>query len=369
MEQSRSAGSERPSTVVWEPTRACDAGCINCRPAADPRRNQFELSTEEGFRLIEQIAALSPRSFVFSGGDPLKRPDIFNFIEYADALGLHPSLTPAATQLLDDEAVIELKRAGLSLFSVSLDGPTAEIHDAVRGVAGSFEQSLRAIRCANRIGLAVQINTQITPSILKEIPRMADVLQDLDVRAWNVFLPAHQRGIEPITAAQIEVAFEALYESWKRVNYDVTTTEATHFRRYVVQQRLEEKLKDLDAVEREMRGIPLEDLRRATIGRAIRDVSHNFVFISHLGDVSPSPFLPLSAGNVRKQSLVDIYRDSALFSDFRDTGKLKGKCGLCDFHELCGGSRARAYSMSGDFFAPDPLCGYEPQRLRDARER
>jgi AdoMet-dependent heme synthase len=358
MEASRGSAVGRLSTVVWEPTRACDATCAICRPLPDPRRSQFELTTEEGFRLIDQISALSPWSFVFSGGDPLKRPDIFNFVEYASSLGLAPSLTPSATPLLTDESILELKRAGLSRLSVSLDGPSAEIHDGFRGVAGSFEQTLRAIRYANRIALPVQINTTLSRPLLGAIPRMADLLQDLGIRAWNLFLPVHVRGDAALTAAEVETAFAEIYDSWKRVNYEVTTTEATHFHRYVIQQRLEDRLRNLDAVES-----GVESDQKAAISRAVHDISRNFIFISHLGDVSPSPFLPLSAGNVRKQPLGEIYRESELFRDARDTSRLKGKCSLCEYHEICGGSRARAYSAVGDFFAADPLCAYHPPRF------
>lgn len=359
---------QRPFIVIWETTQACDLACVHCRACAQPVRSALELGTDEAKRLIDQVAELGAPVFVLTGGDPLKRPDIFELVEYATGRRVRISLTPSATPLLTREAILKLKQSGLARLAISLDGPTAEIHDAFRRVHGSFEWTLRAVQWAREAGLPVQINTTITRHNLQQLDSMISLLDRLDIVLWSVFfLVPTGRGsaTDLITAEEFEQVFEKLYETSQRVKFDIKSTEAQHYRRFLLQRRTEEKRRGNG------RGASAVDSPKTSdgIGRAPRGINDGkgFVFISHLGEVFPSGFLPISAGNVRKQSLTELYRHSPLFTSLRDSANLKGKCGLCEFREVCGGSRARAYALTGDVFAEEPCCTWQPKvRLQPA---
>ena len=353
---------ERPFIVIWETTQACDLACVHCRACAQPLRSTLELSTDEAKRLIDEVAALRAPVFVLTGGDPLKRPDIFELVEYASTGGVRISLTPSATPLLTQEAIHKLKQCGLARLAISLDGPSAEIHDAFRRVRGSYDWTLRAVCWAREIGLPVQINTTITRHNLQYLDSMIAVLEQLDIALWSVFfLVPTGRGsaIGLISAEEFEQVFEKLYETSRRVKFDIKSTEAQHYRRVLLQRRTEEKRKGNGQSLPPMLGTSTAD----GIGRAPHGINDGkgFVFISHLGEVFPSGFLPVSAGNVRKQSLTEIYRHSPLFVSLRDSTNLKGKCGICEFRQVCGGSRARAYALTGDVFAEEPCCVWQPK--------
>ncbi len=362
--QPRGDFNERPFIVIWETTQACDLVCVHCRACAQPLRSKLDLSTEEARRLVDEVATLEVPVFVLTGGDPLKRPDTFELVEYASSHGVRISLTPSATPLLTQEAIQELKQCGLARLAISLDGPTAEIHDGFRRVVGSFDWTLRAAHCARKAGLPLQINTTITRHNLSHLDAIITLLQQLDIVLWSVFfLVPTGRGssIDLISAEEFEQVFEKLYETSRRVKFDIKSTEAQHYRRFLLQRRTEER--------RHLRppSVPLREDSPAPpdgIGRAPRGINDGkgFVFISHMGEVFPSGFLPISAGNVRRQSLTELYRHSPLFVSLRDTTNLKGKCGVCEFQEICGGSRARAYALTGDVFAEEPCCVWAPRQ-------
>jgi radical SAM protein len=353
---------QRPFIVIWETTQACDLSCVHCRACAQPVRSALELNTVEAKRLIDEVAALEAPVFVLTGGDPLKRPDVFELVQYAHDRGVRISLTPSATPLLTRDAIVRLKECGLARLAISLDGPSAEIHDRFRRVPGSFSWTLNAVRWAREIGLPVQINTTITRHNLEYIDSMIALLETLDIVLWSVFfLVPTGRGsnIDLISAEEFEQVFEKLHQTSQRVKFDIKSTEAQHYRRFLLQRRTEEKRKGNVPSNSPMIGTSTPD----GIGRAPRGINDGkgFVFVSHLGEVFPSGFLPISAGNVRKQSLADLYRNSPLFVGLRDTANLKGKCGECEFREVCGGSRARAYALTGDMFAEEPCCAWEPK--------
>jgi radical SAM protein len=335
--------------------------CVHCRACAQPIRSNLELSTDEAKHLIDEVAALKAPVFVLTGGDPLKRPDIFELVEYASTHGVRISLTPSATPLLTQEAIHKLKQCGLARLAISLDGPSAEIHDAFRRVPGSYDWTLGAVRWAREIGLPVQINTTITRHNLQYLDSMIALLDQLDIVLWSVFfLVPTGRGstIDLISAEEFEQVFDRLYQTSRRVKFDIKSTEAQHYRRFLLQRRTEEKRKGNGQSLPPMLGTSTAD----GIGRArgIND-GKGFVFISHLGEVFPSGFLPVSAGNIRKQLLTELYRHSPLFVSLRDSKNLKGKCGICEFREICGGSRARAYALTGDVFAEEPCCTWQPK--------
>lgn len=356
---------ERPFIVIWETTQACDLSCVHCRASAQPLRNPFELTTEQAKRLIDEVAEMRAPLFVMTGGDPLKRPDINELVGYAAQKGVRPSLTPSATPLLTREAVVNLKEAGLARLAISLDGPTAEIHDAFRRVAGSFQWTLDAVRYAREVGLPVQINTTITRHNLAQLDDMIALLETQDIVLWSVFflVPTGQgETIDLISAEEFEEVFEKLYETSQRVKFDIKSTEAQHYRRFLLQKRTE--LRKQGVVDQKQLPSVLGMSRTDDgIGRAPKGINDGkgFVFVSHQGEVSPSGFLPVSAGNVKRESLKELYRRSPLFVALRDEENLRGKCGVCEFRRVCGGSRARSFALTGDLFAEEPCCAYQPK--------
>jgi radical SAM protein len=356
--------NKKPFIAIWETTQACDLACVHCRACAQPQRSNDELSTAEAMKLIDEIAAMAVPVFVLTGGDPLKRPDIFEIVRYAADRNVRISLTPSATPLLTRDAIVRLKEAGLARLAVSLDGPNAEIHDAFRRVPGSFQWTMNAVRWAREIGLPVQINTTITRHNLHQVHDVIALLETLDITLWSVFfLVPTGRGqdIGLLSAQEFEQVFEILHQTAQRALFDIKSTEAQHYRRYLLQRRTEARKHEAARGGRMPQMAP--SMTADGIGRAmgIND-GKGFVFISHKGEVFPSGFLPMSGGNIRRQSLAEIYRESPLFISLRDTGNLKGKCGRCEFREICGGSRARAYAVSGSPFAEEPCCVYEPKR-------
>src|ERR1039457_4525933 len=351
--------NERPFIAIWEITQACDLACVHCRASAQPDRHPKELTTAEGKHLIDQIANLKVPVFVFTGGDPLKRPDLFELICHARTMGVRVSLTPSATPLLTREMVVRLKEAGLARLAVSMDGACAETHDAFRGMSGSFARTLDAIRWANGVGLPVQINTTFSRRNIAEIEDLVALMESLQITLWSVFfLVPTGRGklSDLLNAEEFEQVFARLYTLSKTASFDIKTTEAQHYRRFLLQQRVAERKSGTETTSSQQKAAD-------AIGRAPRGLNDGkgFVFVSHTGEVFPSGFMPLSAGNIRQQELAAIYRKSPLFLSLRDTAKLESKCGACEFKEICGGSRARAYALTGNPNAEEPCCSYIPK--------
>jgi radical SAM protein len=351
--------NERPFIAIWEVTQACDLACVHCRASAQPDRNPMELSTDEGKILIDQIAALKVPVFVLTGGDPIKRPDLFELIGHARSAGVRVSLTPSATPLLTREVVVRLKEAGLARLAMSMDGASAETHDAFRGMSGSFARTLDAVHWANEVGLPVQINTTFSRRNIAEIDEVVTLMEKLKITLWSVFflVPTGRGKLNDLLSAEeFESVFAKVYSLSRTASFDIKTTEAQHYRRFVLQQRVADQKSGMGSSSGHERSVD-------AIGRAPRGLNDGkgFVFISHTGEVFPSGFLPLSAGSIREQELATIYRDSPLFRDLRDTSKLEGKCGSCEFKEICGGSRARAHALTGNPYAEEPCCSYVPK--------
>jgi AdoMet-dependent heme synthase len=340
----------RPLVVIWEMTQACDLSCMHCRANAQPKRHALELSTAEAFHLVDQLADMRVPLFVLTGGDPLKRPDLLPIVQYACRRGVRAALTPSATPLLTRQAVFQLKSSGLMRLALSLDGSSADLHDSFRGVAGSHKQTLDAVRWCHEAGLPVQVNTTISRYNFADLDSMAELLRSLPVVLWSVFFlvpTGRAQHAQMLSPDQHEQVFAKLYAASKCVKFHIKTTEGQHYRRYMLQQKARE---------------PQARTEGELIERAPRGVNDGkgFMFVSHTGEVYPSGFLPLSAGNVLWEPLREVYRESALFVSLRDGSQLKGKCGRCEFKNVCGGSRARAYAVSGDPLAEEPCCAYVP---------
>ncbi len=349
---------ERPFIAIWEVTQACDLACVHCRASAQPDRDPMELSTAEGKGLIDQVAALRVPVFVLTGGDPIKRPDLFELIDHARQSGVRVSLTPSATPLLTKEVVGRLKDAGLARLAVSMDGASAETHDVFRGMAGSFARTLDTVRWPNEVGLPIQINTTFSRRNVGEIDAIVALMEGQKITLWSVFfLVPTGRGklADLLNAEEFEQVFVKLYALSKTASFDIKTTEAQHYRRFLLQQRAVERKASMSE---KLRGEKADSIGRAP--RGLND-GKGFVFISHRGDVFPSGFLPLSAGNVRERALATIYRESPLFLDLRNPQHLEGKCGACEFKQICGGSRARAYALTGNPHGEEPCCSYIPK--------
>ena len=345
-----------PMLVIWEVTQACDLACVHCRASAAPSRHPNELTTVEGFRLLEQVREFGSPLMVFTGGDPLKRPDLFDLMSRSVELGLRTNISPSATPLLNPHVIDEFKRLGVARMAISLDGADPASHDAFRGVPGTFDRATLALRHAQRIGLETQIQTTVTRRNLAELSRIADIVAEVGGTMWSLFfLVVTGRALQAddLTGDEYESVFEMLYEIAKTAPFDVKTTEAMHYRRYVARQ----KKPRLEAQDREV------SARKALWRTAGVSDGKGFVFVSHTGDIYPSGFLPIQGGNVLRDSLVDVYRDSSLFRILRDPDLREGKCGCCEYRSLCGGSRSRAYALTGNYLAEDPRCSYQPSSV------
>jgi radical SAM protein with 4Fe4S-binding SPASM domain len=290
---------------------------------------------------------------IFTGGDPLKRPDLFQLLEKSVALGLRTTVSPSPTPLLTPEAIAGFKRVGVARISVSVDGWDAASHDDFRQVAGSFTRAILALEEAQRVGLSTQINTTVSRHNYRRLEEIADIVDRVGADMWDVFfLVPTGRGASQaeLNAAEFEEVFGFMYERSKRTRAVIKTTEAMHYRRYLAQRR---KAEGGENGKQHPGENPLNRMAGINSGRG-------FVFVSRTGEIYPSGFLPISSGNVRRRSLVEVYRTSALFRVLRDSTCLKGKCGLCHYRNLCGGSRSRAYALTGDYLAEEPRCSHQP---------
>ena len=336
-----------PQRVYWEITRACSLACRHCRAEASRDAHPEELTPSEGRALLGGNAAVGhPKpKVILTGGDPVERADLFDLIAYGRSLGLGVSVSPSATPRLTTEVVFRLASAGVEAISLSLDGATAERHDTIRGVPGCFDRTLVAARAAAHPRLPVQVNTLVCEETLDHQLAIYALVTELRVARWSLFfLVTVGRGtmlgqIDATAADRLLAWLAGLPRDRPPL---VTTTEAPHFRRIQLQKRL------------------LPQVPSPRSGFGVRD-GNGVMFVSNTGDVSPSGFLPLSAGNVRTASPVDLYRGSELFTSLRDATSFGGRCGACEYHALCGGSRARAWTATGDPLAEDPLCDYAPR--------
>ncbi|HUA92512.1 MAG TPA: TIGR04053 family radical SAM/SPASM domain-containing protein [Terracidiphilus sp.] len=361
---------ESPFLAIWEVTQSCDLACKHCRAAAQPIPHPDQLTNSEAKALIDQIAEMHVPIFVFTGGDPLKRSDVFDLIRYAAGKDVKVALTPSATPLLTREAIFQLKEAGLVRLGISLDGSTPEIHDAFRGLTGAWARTIQAIEWANEAGIPIQVHTTISRHNAHDLDNLCNLFEKLAIVMWNVFflVPVGRGQLgDLLSGEEFEQVFAKIYELSHRVNFQIKTTEAMHYRRYLLQHNLEERRighgHPHTSVSTYESGAPTTEARTRNMGWATRRVNDGkgFLFVSHVGNVYPSGFLPIYAGNIRETPLADIYRNAAIFKALRDSSQLKGKCGACEYKEICGGSRARAYALTGDPLAAEPCCIYQPK--------
>lgn len=372
--------SQRPFMVIWETTQACDLACKHCRAESQPNHHPSALSFEEGKQLIDQVVDLGKPNplFILTGGDPFKRDDIFDLTDYAARQGLPVALSPSGTKLLNTTNLNRLKDAGCKVISLSLDASTASMHDEFRGVPGSYDLTVSGWKAARELGLKLQVNTTVTRYNLFDLPDMFALVRSLGVMTWSLFfLVPTGRGLteDEISPADYEAVMNFLYDASKYVS--LKTTEGHHYKRVVLQRAYLEKHglparpymrlnETYDLLTEKLRAhvgaspenaVAPDRMRRSPLHINAGD---GFVFVSLLGEVFPSGYLPLSAGNVRERSLKEIYQSSDLFLALRNKDALHGRCGQCEYRFVCGGSRSRAFALTGDYLAEEPFCGYQP---------
>ena len=358
--------SQRPMLVFWETTRACLLACRHCRASATTQAPPGELGTAEGRALIEQVAGFG-RPYpilVLTGGDCLLRPDLFRLVDYAVSLGVPVCLSPSVTPLLDSAMIGRIARSGVRAVSVSLDGCRARTHDGVRGIAGHFQKTTAAIAQFADAGITVQVNTTVMGGNVDDLPGIAAVLTRAGADIWEVFfLVQVGRGTAaaPLSAAGHEDVCHFLYDA-SAYGFIVRTVEAPFFRRVVTARRAGAAPPDTAlyrGLAAGLTGMLGPSTRRPSAHTAPTCDGKGIVFIAHDGEVYPAGFLPLSLGNIRTQPMSEIYRHDPLLRSIRDA-KFTGRCGRCEYADLCGGSRARAYAGTGDPLSEDPACPYQP---------
>jgi AdoMet-dependent heme synthase len=361
---------QAPYLVIWETTRACALVCKHCRANAIDLRDPGELDTGTGLRLLEEVAAMGTPIVVLSGGDPLQRADLEVLIRYGGNLGLRMATIPAATERLTSERLRSLKEAGVAQIAFSIDAPSAESHDAFRGVPGSFQRTVAASHEVRRLGVPLQVNTVIGPWNKHQIPAMAELVTRLGVVFWEVFfLVPVGRGASAgsLSAKECEDLFEQLYEIARSAPFVLKVAEAPHYRRHVMLRLMLDE--GLDATrEASSHLLQRRQGHRRGLGHAPRAVNagRGFLFVDHRGWISPSGFLPKPAGRYPRDDLAEVYRSSDLFQGLRDPSRLRGRCGRCEFAATCGGSRSRAWALTGDPYAAEPWCNYQPGQLPEA---
>jgi AdoMet-dependent heme synthase len=365
--------ARQPFIAIWETTRACALACVHCRAEAVSRRDPGELTTGEGRALLDRIAAFGdpPPLVVFTGGDPLRRPDLPELVAYGTRIGLVVSLTPSGTAAATEQKLRALRDAGLARLAVSLDAANAEDHDAFRRVRGSHRNTLRIIERARALGMSLQINTTVCRRTAGQLPALVEQVRGFGAVLWALFflIPVGRaQADQGLSADEIEGVLRWAALLQPRVPFGIKTTEAPQYWRALASS------KPRASADGGSAGAPRGSADGGSAGansgppqinmslrapRAVTD-GNGFVFVDHVGNICPSGFLPMRAGNVREDDLVAVYREHPLFLALRDPARLGGRCGRCEWRDRCGGSRARAYAATGDPLAEDPGCAYQP---------
>lgn len=347
---------QAPFTIAWEVTRACAYACVHCRADAQHQRDPRELSTSEAYALIDRLADFGNHPIlIFTGGDPMMRRDLNELIAYASRNGLRCSLTPTATALPTSERLVQVREAGIRRIALSLDAPRPEVHDDFRKVPGSWLRTIEILHRAQEVGLSVQVNTTVAKHNVDILTEMVPFIQEVNAVQWSVFflVPTGRAMLEQmITAEQHEHTFNWLYDLSQKAPFDIKGTAAPMYRRVAIERKKAET--GDQPITFQGAGFQYADgLNRPT--RGVND-GNGFLFISHIGEIQPSGFLPITAGLVRENDVVDVYRNHPIFRELRDYSKLKGICRTCQYVDVCGGQRGRAYGITGDYMQSDPAC-------------
>lgn len=345
--------SQTPLNIYWEMTMACALACRHCRAEAVPTAHPRELKFEDGVEFLRQIPEFgNPMpQLILTGGDPMMRADLYPLIDEARRLGIGVSITPAATVALTRDVLVKLKAHGVEGLGLSLDGSTSARHDSIRGVPGTFERTMQAIRWAQELEIPLQVNTLASAETAPDIPAIYELLKPFGLARWSLFfLISVGRGkvLQPLSPEEGEKLMNWVYDTTHEAPFVVATTEAPSYRRVALERMRAD-------------GMTGEEIKHSPAyrGFGIRD-GHGVMFVSNTGDICPAGFLPLVTGNVRTDRIVDVYRHSPVFQALHEPARFEGRCGACEYHTLCGGSRARAFVATGNALESDPFCAYEP---------
>lgn len=341
--------------VAWEMTRACNLACVHCRAGACAEPEPDQLTFEEGRRLIDSIAEVAKPILIMTGGEPLIRRDFFDLARHAVARGLRAVLATNGV-LLTEEIAHEIAAVGIARVSISLDGDTAEEHDAFRQVPGAFRASLDAVARLRRQRVSVQINTTITKRNRGKLAAIMKLATDIGADSFHVFLlvptgRARDMAGEEMGPDEYE---ETLLEFYRLERVSKLETKVTCAPQYYRVLRQQAKAEGIEVTEQTF---GLNARTRGCLGGL------SFVFVSHRGDLQPCGYFDVQAGNIRERGFADLWENAALFKDLRTFSSLEGKCGKCDYLRFCGGCRARAYEHTGRYMAEEPYCAYIPRAL------
>ncbi len=346
-------GPPVPRLVAWEVTRRCNLSCRHCRAAADKGPYPGELSTEKCFQVIDEIAAVGKPIVILTGGDPMLRENIYEIARYGTEKGLKMVMSPCGT-LLDEANARRLKEAGIDRISLSIDGATAATHDDFRRVPGAFDEVMRGIEAAKKAGIEFQINTTVTKVNLAELPDILRLAIEVGAVAFHPFLLVPTgRGKEladqELSPEQYEETLNWVYDQRGRLPLNFKPTCAPHYYRILRQREHAAGNK----VTVETHG--MDAMSKGCLG------GQGFCFISYQGEVRICGFLDVKCGDLNKQSFGDVWLNSPVFKQMRDLDGYHGRCGYCEYRRFCGGCRARAYEVTGDYLGEEPFCVYQPK--------
>ncbi|MEJ5369925.1 MAG: radical SAM protein [Bryobacteraceae bacterium] len=356
----------RPRLVFWELTTGCNLRCIHCRASATELMSPEDLNTSECLRIVDQLAPYAPFILVLSGGEPLWRRDVFDIARRAVSHGIRVALATNGT--LVDEAMAErILDAGIVRVSISLDGADAATHDSFRGHPGAFQSAIRGIRCLQQVGVSTQINTTVSRHNAGQLPEMLELARKLRVDAFHLFLLVPVGcGLtiaedQSVDGAEAERILNWFYDRSLDSGMELKATCAPQYYRIARQRRAEARRAGQPVPDQMPH--PNHSGHPAALHQMTRGclAASAVCFISHLGKIQPCGYLPLEAGDLRKQSFEEIWTRSPLFEDMRNLDNLRGKCGICEFKRVCMGCRARAYGFTGDYHDEEPFCIYEPR--------
>ena len=348
-------GTPACKLIAWEVTRSCNLACKHCRAEAHLEPYEGELDTTEAKALIDTFPEVGNPIIIFTGGDPMMRQDVYELMRYATDKGLRCVMSPNGT-LITPETAAKMVAAGVQRCSISIDGPDAASHDDFRGVPGAFDASMRGIGYLKDAGIPFQINTTVTRANLGSFKQIFELCDHIGAAAWHIFLlvptgRAAQLGAEVITAQDYEDVLNWFYDFRKTTKMHLKATCAPHYYR-IMRQRAK-----AEGIPVTPENFGLDAMTRGCLGGT------GFCFISHVGQVQPCGYLELDCGNVRTTPFPEIWRNAKQFKQFRDQDEYEGKCGVCEYHKVCGGCRARAYSMNNNYMGEEPLCSYIPKNL------